>query len=79
MLKNFTERQYFDATIIEAFDVQLTKFGTAIFKERKHFLERLISVFKKYYVLIVNIRKRNFLYYFLYISRLILYLRVLYM
>ena len=54
LLKNFSEKQYFDDIVLETFDNQLVRFGTAIFKERKHFLERLISVFRKYYALIAN-------------------------
>ena len=49
LLKSFTEKQYFDKLSLEIFDNQLIKFGTAIFKERTYFLERLIDIFKKYY------------------------------
>ena len=56
LLKSFAEKQYFDKLSLETFDNQLIKFGTAIFKERTHFLERLIDVFKKYYA---NIASKN--------------------
>ena len=55
-MKSFAEKQYFDKLSLETFDNQLIKFGTAIFKERTHFLERLIDVFKKYYA---NIASKN--------------------
>ena len=54
LLKSFAERRYFDKITLEIFDNQLIRFGTAIFKERKHFLERLIIVFKKHYKHIAN-------------------------
>ena len=54
LLKSFFEKRYFNNLTLETFDSQLIKFGTAIFNERAHFLERLISVFKKYYALITN-------------------------
>lgn len=49
LLKDFAENQFFDSLSLEIFDNQLIKFGTIIFKERVHFLDKLISVFKKYY------------------------------
>jgi len=54
LLKSFFEKQYFDSITLETFDDQLVKYGAEIFKERKHFLERLIVVFKKYYQLIAG-------------------------
>ena len=54
LLKSFAERKYFNKITLETFDNQLIKFGTVIFKERKHFLERLIIVFKKHYEHIAN-------------------------
>ena len=56
LLKSFAERQYFDKLSLETFDNQLIKFGIAVFKERTHFLERLIDVFKKHYA---NIASKN--------------------
>ena len=56
LLKSFVEKQYFDKLSLEIFDDQLIKSGTAIFKERTHFLERLINIFKKYYA---NIASNN--------------------
>ena len=56
LLKSFAEKQYFDKLSLEIFDDQLIKFGTAIFKERTHFLEQLIDIFKKYYT---NIASKN--------------------
>ncbi|MBC8266651.1 MAG: DNA replication/repair protein RecF [Flavobacteriales bacterium] len=58
LLKSFSEKGYFDKLTLETFDDQLIKFGTEIFKERKHFLERLISVFKKYYVIIAGEKEK---------------------
>ncbi len=57
LLKSFAEKQYFDSLTLETFDNQLIAFGTTIFKERTHFLELLISVFKRYYALIANQRE----------------------
>ena len=54
LLRSFSERKYFNKITLETFDNQLIKFGTVIFKERKHFLERLIIVFKKHYKHIAN-------------------------
>jgi len=56
LLKSFVEKQYFDKLSLEIFDDQLIKSGTAIFKERTHFLDRLINIFKKYYA---NIASNN--------------------
>ena len=41
LLKYFAENQFFDLLSLETFDNQLIKFGTIIFKERAHFLDKL--------------------------------------
>ena len=49
LLKQFSERGYFDELSIETYDNQLIQLGTIIHRERTEFLEELTPVFNKYY------------------------------
>ena len=49
LLKQFSERGYFDEITLEIYDKQLIDLGTIINKERTTFLAELTPVFNKYY------------------------------
>lgn len=49
LLKNFSERGFFEAETIEIWDEQLIELGKSIHAVRTEFLDRLIPVFQKYY------------------------------
>tara|TARA_B100000575_G_scaffold173013_1_gene138595 strand:- start:294 stop:1379 length:1086 start_codon:yes stop_codon:yes gene_type:complete len=49
LLKQFSERNYFDPITLENFDKKLVIFGNEIHKYRKDFLEKLTPVFNNYY------------------------------
>ncbi len=49
LLKQFSERGYFDEISIEIYDNQLIQLGTLIFEERTNFLKELTPVFNRYY------------------------------
>tara|TARA_B100000900_G_scaffold213003_1_gene180528 strand:+ start:1031 stop:2110 length:1080 start_codon:yes stop_codon:yes gene_type:complete len=49
LLKQFSERNYFDPISLENFDKNLVMHGNEIHKLRKHFLENLTPVFNSYY------------------------------
>jgi DNA replication and repair protein RecF len=49
LLKQFSERNYFDPITLEIYDNQLVNYGTEIHNLRKSFLEKLTPVFNSYY------------------------------
>ena len=49
LLKQFTEKGYFDDMTLELYDNQLIQLGTLIHKERTGFLKELTPVFNRYY------------------------------
>ena len=49
LLKQFSERNYFDPISLENFDNNLVIYGNEIYKLRKEFLIQLTPVFNKYY------------------------------
>ena len=49
LLKQFSERGYFDDMTLELYDNQLIQLGTVIHKERTEFLKELTPVFNRYY------------------------------
>ena len=49
LLKQFSERNYFDPISLENFDNNLVIYGNEIYKLRKEFLTQLTPVFNKYY------------------------------
>ncbi len=49
LLKQFSDRNYFDEITLEIYDNQLIEMGTLIHKERSNFLKELTPVFNKYY------------------------------
>ena len=49
LLKQFTERGYFDELSLETYDNQLILLGTLIHSERTSFLKELTPVFNRYY------------------------------
>ena len=52
LLKQFLKNQYFDASSLEIWDMQLIQFGIPIYKARKAFLEKFIPLFQKYFQVI---------------------------
>ncbi|MDD2564953.1 MAG: DNA replication and repair protein RecF [Salinivirgaceae bacterium] len=51
-LKGMRETRQTDELTLEMYDVQLIKYGTAIHKTRKTFMENFIDIFQRYYTLI---------------------------
>jgi len=49
LLKQFSDREYFDDITLDIYDKQLIELGTIIHKERTEFLQELTPVFTKYY------------------------------
>jgi DNA replication and repair protein RecF len=49
LLKDFAQRNTFDPTSLEAWDVQLVALGEKIFEKRKEFLSDLMPIFCDYY------------------------------
>ena len=49
LLKQFYERRFFDAEMIDIWDEQLSRLGTEIFTKRKVFIDRFIPIFQKYF------------------------------
>ncbi len=49
LLKQFSEKGYFDELTLDIYDKQLVSLGQIIFKERIDFLDNLTPVFNKYY------------------------------
>ena len=49
LLKQFSERNYFDPITLENYDNKLVVLGEEIFHQRSSFLEKLTPVFNKYY------------------------------
>jgi len=49
LLKQFTERGYFDELTLDIYDSQLIQLGTQIHTERTDFLKELTPVFNRYY------------------------------
>ena len=49
LLKQFSDRNFFDEITLDVYDNQLIELGNIIHKERTSFLKELAPVFKKYY------------------------------
>jgi DNA replication and repair protein RecF len=49
LLKQFSERNFFDASMLEIWDEQLSRLGTSIYEKRKIFIDRFIPIFQKYF------------------------------
>jgi DNA replication and repair protein RecF len=49
LLKQFSDREYFDDITLDIYDKQLIQLGTIIHRERTNFLQALMPVFAKYY------------------------------
>lgn len=49
LLKQFSERNYFDEITLDIYDKQLVETGSVIHRERTDFLKELTPVFNKYY------------------------------
>lgn len=52
LLKEFAERRYFDRNLIEVWDGQLIKYGTAIYQKRRDFIRDFLPVFNQYFSII---------------------------
>jgi DNA replication and repair protein RecF len=52
LLKEFAERRYFDRNLIEVWDGQLIKYGTAIHQKRRDFIRDFLPVFNQYFSII---------------------------
>ncbi len=52
LLKQFYERNYFDAAMLEIWDEQLARLGTGIYTKRRAFIERFIPIFQQYFDII---------------------------
>jgi len=48
-LKSSATNGFFDDAVIEGWDEQLLKMGNAIFEKRKHFLNQIIPIFRRYF------------------------------
>jgi len=49
LLKQFAERRFFDPSMLEIWDEQLSRLGSEIYQKRKVFIERFIPIFQKYF------------------------------
>ncbi|MBE9485049.1 MAG: DNA replication/repair protein RecF [Bacteroidetes bacterium] len=49
LLKQFSERNFFDQAMLEIWDEQLSRLGSEIYSKRKVFIERFIPIFQKYF------------------------------
>lgn len=49
LLKQFAANRYFDAELLELWNLQLAEYGAGIHEMRKDFVEKLIPVFQYYY------------------------------
>lgn len=49
LLKQFYDRNFFDPSMLEIWDEQLSRLGTGIYARRKQFIDRFIPIFQKYF------------------------------
>lgn len=49
LLKQFYDRNFFDPSMLEIWDDQISNLGREIFRKRKSFIERFIPIFQKYF------------------------------
>jgi len=49
LLKQFYDRNFFDQSMLEIWDEQLSNLGSEIYIKRKGFIERFIPIFQKYF------------------------------
>ncbi len=49
LLKQFAERHFFDPSMLEIWDEQLSRLGSEIYRKRKVFIERFVPIFQKYF------------------------------
>ena len=57
LLKQFHERNFFDTSMLEIWDEQLSRLGAEIYTKRKQFIERFIPIFQKYFDFIAGGRE----------------------
>jgi len=50
LLKSFADRNYFDASLLDVYDIQLSELGNEIFNKRKAFLSGFVEIFQKVYL-----------------------------
>jgi DNA replication and repair protein RecF len=58
LLKQFDEARFFDATLLEIWDHQLSQTGMRIYYKRKSFLEGFVPMFRYYFSFISNSREQ---------------------
>jgi DNA replication and repair protein RecF len=58
LLKHFDEMRFFDATLLEIWDHQLSQTGMRIYEKRKTFLEGFVPMFSHYFSFISNSREQ---------------------
>jgi DNA replication and repair protein RecF len=49
LLRQFVANRYFEADLLDLWDIQLVEYGTRIHEHRKEFVEKLKPVFQRYY------------------------------
>jgi len=49
LLKNFAENRYFDADLLDMWDIKLNELGSEIYKFRKEFIVDFLPIFQKYF------------------------------
>lgn len=49
ILKDFAEKHYNDAALLETYDAQLIKFGNPVYARRKSFIEEFLPYFQQFY------------------------------
>jgi len=58
LLKHFDEMRFFDSTLLEIWDHQLSQTGMRIYEKRKTFLEGFVPMFSHYFSFISNSREQ---------------------
>ncbi len=54
LLKYFAKNRTFDTDSLDVYNKQLSQFATPIYTKRKHFIEKIIPIFRKHYQTISN-------------------------
>ena len=49
LLKQFYDRNFFDPSMLEIWDEQLSRLGSGLYEKRKIFIDRFIPIFQKYF------------------------------
>ncbi len=58
LLKQFSERNFFDKTLIEAYDVQILPLARSIFEKRSEFVQFFIPILENYYFFICKEKEK---------------------